>query len=511
MSNEASPLPSSNNPATAVGANNLEISALADQALAQLERSDNREVRLRKTVAGLFLAGGAVAAWGVGSGEASHLKFDKPMPYIETLQRDINNIDNILEGVGIAAFIGGLTGIAALKLGAQKDTRLQVIDQWSSRNMSEDRLNPNRSVAKRTLEATFAGRIPVMTCIGAGLAVFAGAIGGEVGNGPQRPIEKALATFAPGETMVVNYAGAMPMVESYVPRSIADSIIATAAKRGIKANIMDEDLGILSKGQQNLSDLSIGVQMPLNSPLSWGVKDGCYNVPVAVDKSAGMKLGETIRLNGVSAVVRQQLEGISATNRVGVVMEQEAMAACLRGGVEAPVHSVVVDAAPSVVQEIVDTANPTRFNVAVITKNQYLDNSKKFWESNVKPITSVLALFAGVFASAVAGSRMRESLVRDRREWAAKLVNGNSQAMIRATEFTRVIKDGVLASIIGGGIAAFATPVVVNTLESGFQATVGLKEFAVGSAIAIAGSIAGAFKSLINPKKIIRPEESLRS
>ena len=486
-------------------------SELADQALAQLERSDNRERRIRNTVAGLFLAGGAVAAWGVGSGEASHFKFDRPMPYIETLQRDINNIDNVLETVGIAAFILGVAGIATLKLGAQKDTRLQVIDQWSSRNMSEDRLNPNRSASKRALEATFAGRIPVMTCIGAGLAVFAGSIGSEVSDGPQRPIEKALASFTSGETMIVNYAGAMPMVESNVPRQVADNVVRETTKQGIKASVLDENLGVLTKGAQQLSDLAIGVQLPQNSPISWNIEKGCKSIPIGIDVGAGIELGQKVEVNGVSAVVAQKIPGISATNRVGVVMEQSAMATCLRGNENAPVHAVIVDAAPEKVQELVNQANVGHVPLAVITKAQYLNNSQKFWESNVKPITSVLALFAGIFASAVAGSKMRESLVRDRREWAAKLVNGNSQAMIRATEFTRVLKDGVLATIIGGGIATFATPVVVNTLESGFQASVGLKEFAVGSAIAIAGSIAGALKSLVNPKKIIRPEESLRS
>lgn len=475
-----------------------------------LEKSDRREQRVRATVAGLFLATGALAGAAVISGEASEIRFEKPMPYIENAQRAVNHSENVLEGIGIAAFIAGLTGIAIIKAGAQKDVRLQVIDQWSSRDMSEDRLNPNRSVRKRALEATFAGRIPVMASIGAGLAVFSTAISTEVSEGPQRPIEKALATFTPGESMVVNYDGAMPMVESSIPRKLADSILEEANSRGIQGQILDQNLGVLTKGNQNLADLSLGVQMPKDSPLYWG-GERCENIPVAIDKSAGLTIGENMKLNGVSAVVAQEVNGISATNRVGVLMDQRAMAECLRGNADAPVHSLVVDAPPAIVEEILTTVNTANLTAAVISKDKYLDNSQKFWESNVKPITSVLALFAGIFASAVAGSRMRESLIRNRREWAAKLANANSQAIIRATEYSRVVKDGILATVIGGTAATVATPLVVNTLESGFQASVGLKEVAVGAAVAICGSIAGAFKSLINPKTIIRPEESLRS
>lgn len=487
------------------------ISLQAEQALAQLERSDKREHRLRQGVAGLFLASGAVVAWGVGSGEASHLRFNHPMPYYESIQREVNNVDNLLEGVGIAAFIGGFAALSATKFYASLDVRSLALDQWSSRDMSEDRLNPNRRIAKRALEATFAGRIPVMASIGAGLAVFSTAISTEVSQGPERPIEKAMAAFTPGQTLLVNYEGVMPMVDSLVPRKLANNLIAAAAKDNIKAEILDENLGVLTKGKQNLPDLSIGVKMPTGSLLSWSRNDSCNSVPVGVDSSSGMNPGDKIKLNGHDVIVREKIPGISATNRVGVVMDQEAMAACLRGDAEAPVHAVVVDASPATVESMVAKVNTQHDTIAVISKDKYLKNSQNFWESNVKPITSILALFAGVFASAVAGSRMRESLVRNRREWAAKLANGNSQAMIRATEFTRVTKDGVFASMIGGGIAYVATPFVVNSLESGFQASVGLKELAVGAAVAIVGSIGGALKSLINPKKIIRPEESLRS
>lgn len=487
------------------------IPTLAQNALDKLERSDRREHRVRATAAGLFLASGALAIAAVASGEASDIRFSKPMPYIETAQRAVNNSENVLEGVGIAAFIAGLSSVALIKAGARKDVRLQVIDQWSSRDMSEDRLNPNRSLGKRALEATFAGRVPVMASIGAGLAVFSTAISTEVSDGPQRPIEKALATLTPGETMVVNYDGVMPMVESAVSRELADAVVEEARDRGMQASILDLNLGVLTKGEQNLSDLSLGVQVPENSPLYWGGSTNCQSIPIAVDETAGLAIGENVKLNGVNATVMQEVEGISATNRVGILMDQQAMATCLRGNEAAPVHSIVVNGSTEQVQDILNDVNAEGQTAAVISVDKYLDNSQKFWESNVKPITSVLALFAGVFASAVAGSRMRESLIRNRREWAAKLANANSQAMIRATEYTRVTKDGILASIVGGGAAMVSTPFIVNTLESGFQASVGLKELAVGAAVAIGGSIAGATRSLINPKKIIRPEESLRS
>jgi hypothetical protein len=489
----------------------LDPAASAELALQNLDRADIREQHGRIATAALYagsLVGGA-ALW--VSGKSSSLRFEQAMPYLEPAQRAVNDVQGALEVTGAVSLALSAGVILGAKVGASLNPHIHSIDRWSSREMSEDRLQPRRSPFKRALEATFAGRVPVMASIGAGLAVFASSISGEVSNGPERPIEKAMSTLVPGESMVTNYAGAMPMVESSVSRGLADRILSIATAEKIRAGILDENLGQMVKSGQTLSDLSLGVSTPENSPTSFAVGSSCNSIPIMIDRTAGVDVGQMVELNGINARVVGEIDGISATNRVGIVMDQEAMATCLKKDPESSVHSIVLDTSPEKTQQILDAANQDNEVSTVITKQHYLANSKEFWDSNVKPITSVLALFAGLFASAVSGSRMHESLVRHRREWAAKLGRGIGEGTIRATESLRVLKDGVLASVIGGSAAMFATPVVVNSLESGFQASVGLKELMVGSSVAIGGSLLGALKSLIHPKKIIRTEESLRS
>jgi hypothetical protein len=490
-----------------------------EQVTQRLERIDKREHKLRTLAAGLFLAGGAVAAWGIASGEADNLiHFDKAMKFEEPLQRAVNHTDDVLAIVGLGAAVTAAAAISGVKLGAngylglkpKHKVQLRVMDQWSSREMSENKLNPHRTIRQRALEATFAGSIPVLPAIGVGLAAFGTAMGTTVANGPQVPVERALSTLQPGDGMLVGYSGAMPMVESDVSRDLANRVIERARNMGITARIFDQNLGQLTKGNQILSDLFIGIDVASTSPLYFGPNGNCAEIPISIDKTAGVPIGETVQVNGNRARVVAEVSGASATNRVGGFMDETAMAKCLKKSPDSPVHSVVFNASRAETLKLVEAINQNE-TAAVISKQRYLDNSKNFWESNVKPITSVLSLFAGLFAAGVSGGRMRESLVRNRREWASKIVSGNSYATLRATEILRTTKHGLLASVVGGVGAFLATPVIANTLVSGFRAGVGVKELAVGASVGIVGSIAGAAKHLIAPKNIIRPEESLRS
>jgi hypothetical protein len=490
-----------------------------EQVTQRLERTDKREHKLRTVAAGLFLAGGAVAAWGVASGEADKLiHFDKAMKFEESLQRAVNHTDDVLAAVGLGAALAATTAISGVKLGANgylglnasHKVQLRVMDKWSSREMSKNELNPHRTVRQRALEATFAGSIPVLPAIGVGLAVFGTAMGTTVANGPQVPVERALSTLQPGDGMLVGYSGAMPMVESDVSRYLANRVIAQARSLGVTARIFDQNLGQFTKDNQTLSDLFIGIDVASTSPLYFGPNGNCTEIPISIDKTAGVAIGEMVKVNGNLARVVSEVNGASATNRVGGFMDQAAMAKCLKKNPDSPVHSVVFNASQAETQKLVDAVNDNE-TAAVISKRHYLDNSKSFWESNVKPITSVLSLFAGLFAAGVSGGRMRESLMRNRREWASKIVSGNSYATLRTTEVLRTTKNGALAGLVGGAGAFVATPVIANTLVSGFRAGVGVKELAVGASVGIVGSLAGAAKHLIAPQKIIRPEESLRS
>lgn len=485
----------------------FEVEAAA--ALQALKQSDKREYRGRIAAAGVMLGVSAVVGWALSNDTVSDLRSGTAMPFRETAQKVVNNSDHILADVGKVSFIAAATGVGLLKLGAARSPRLQVVDQWSSREMSETRLS-KRSAPKRVLEAGFAGRVPAMVALSAGLAGLSAGIGAAVSEGPQAPIERAMNTLTVGDTMIVEHQDVMPMVESDISRQLATRIITKANEQGVTAQIFDQKLGVARHGDKSYADLVIGSRVPASSPIAWSPEMGCESIPVAIDGKYNIGLNERILLDGTSAKVVELPNDISSSNRLGVLVDSEALANCIKGNGEAPVHSLVVNGSPEKVAEIAASVAKPGEKYAVITKNRYLDSSKDFWTKNVKPLISII--FVGSILNAVvsSGSRLRQSLIKGRREWSAKLANANSQAILRATEVARTAKDGLLATVLGGA-GAMASPYFVNSLVSGLKVTVGLRELAVTAAVGITASLAGAVRSLINPKKLIRPEESLRS
>lgn len=480
----------------------------------QLEQAEAGHNRLRRFVAGCFLGGAAVAAMAVGSGEASQLVFTQTMPYNEAAQHLVNNLDTALAGVGEVSLPLALGTIGFTKWGAKNNPQLDAADRWSSQDMGAS-ASSLKGRFHRGLRTTFAGRVPVMAAVGVAAAIFSTSLGEEVGNGPQRAADKALSALAPGDAMVVGYEGVMPMVQSNISYDLADNVLRVAKKEHVPGQVLDDDLGQLTTPSgQNLSDLSFGIdeaKIPAGSSLRWNPAEGCNDIPVAVDSIAGVSEGSQVQVNGVNAEVVQELNGVSATNRIGVEMDQQAMATCLHKSPDgkAPVYSVVLDTSVNNARDILHQANADGETSTVISKQTFLDNSRQFWEANVKPLTSVLEIFAGVLAFVAMGSSLRERMIRSRREWAAKSAAGVSDAMIRGTELLRAAKDGVLASAVGIA-GATATPFVVNSLESGFRAGIDLKSAMVGCAVGIVGSLAGALRSVVRPQKIINTPENTR-
>src|SRR5690606_1523917 len=118
--------------------------------------------------------------------------------------------------------------------------------------------------------------------------------------------------------------------------------------------------------------------------------------------------------------------------------DREAMADCLRQDPEAPPHAVVLDTDEETAAKIVDDANAEFDDLAaVISKDDYKQNSADFWESNVKPITNVLSLTAGGFALLAMSGAMASRILRNRRPLAVKLASGASAGVIRTAEMLR--------------------------------------------------------------------------
>ncbi|MBC7546237.1 hypothetical protein H7171_00655 [Candidatus Saccharibacteria bacterium] len=463
---------------------------------------------------GALLVAASVGITGtVVSGVGDNLRFDNAMPFIQSLQDFISGVDGSLAIVGgivlpVALCIEGVVKLGAgTRLGGRYKGKLATIEDWSSSELNNEKKSSQHAsvrLGQTVLKRVVAGRIPVVASAGVFLAAFSTSIGTEVSEGPQRPIEAALTSLTPGDTLITGFDGAMPMVESRITQDLGSRITETATAMGVKTHILDLDLGTIDKDGQTLTNLALATNLPPTSNLSFNYARDCGKkpIPVGVDSTAGMKVGDELKISGFDAQVAQIVEKFSASNRVGVV-EDEAAMKCMKKSELGPVHAVVVDAPLEVGQAILAQANTRGEVAAVITKDRYLQNSKNFWVSNSKPITSVLSLFAGLVSVVAMRSSMRENMVRSRRNWAQKSARKMSDGMIRGTEAMRALKNGIAATFFGSLIAVPTTAVVLNTLESGFQAGVGLKELGVGAAVGIGGSIIGAIKSIIKPQNII--------
>ncbi len=468
-------------------------------------RKSNRE----RLAIGLSMAIGSAAIAGVIlTGDASHFEITKSMPFIPLAQQSINSLDGYLAKFGEISFPTVLGGIGLTKIFANKNSKLDFIDKISSKEMISDSAR-KESRTKKILQKCFAGKIAILAAIGVALASFSVSVGNEVSNGPERPIV-ALMKEIPGNTLITESSQAQPMLDGQLSSSLINRIEMDAKEKGINAIPFTKNLGeiTLSDGK-TYNTLEFGFEPNRTSKIYWRVSEGCNNIPVYVDRSARIPVNGNINIDGVNANVVGEINGYSAIGREGVEMSDQAMKDCIEKDINAPDYAIVLDSSAKEAQQILDESNINHEAATVITKNQYLNNSLKFWEGNVKPITNTMALFSALFAFVAMGASMAGRLVRNKRELAAMSASGIKNNVIRASEILRAAKDSVIATISGCSISLL-TPFIVNSIEAGFRAGIGLEELAVGAAVGTIGCIGGVIKPLIRIKKNIDVSENTR-
>lgn len=484
--------------------NQLQIDQ-ASEIARDIERNEHNSGRLRAGIGLGFVACGFAVSGAFIAGSLDDERFAHEMPFNETAQEIVNSVDDVLGVAGKIALPASLLGIGAVKLGARSNNRLRSIDKRSSQELADDgHSRPN--IARRTLRSVGAGSMPVVVGASAAVGALTAGIGTEISEGPNRPIA-SFDQFAPGDAMVTQYEGAMPMLESKISSDLTDAIESEAASRGVDTTSLTIGLNSLQHGDDVRTALSIGVEsyrLPTDLRL-----DSCDTVPVFVDDAANIETGASISINGVDAYVAGQAEGISATNRIGLVMSQESLEKCINKNEDIQSHAIILDTDTVSAQEILEWANTEEETATIISKERYTENSEKFWESNVKPITNTLAL-VGLMTSFIAmGGNAVSRMLRNRRELAAKLAAGESVNQFRVTELVRAAKDGVLGSTVGVTAAAALT-VPVNALESGMRAGLGLHEAMVGYAVGILGTLGGTLMHIARPNKVVDPSEHTR-
>lgn len=477
----------------------------AEQITQDIERNINSSGRLRAAIGLGFIAAGVTVTGALLSDEFDDTRFSQEMPFNKTAQEYVNNVDDMLGGVGRVVLPASLLGIGIVKLGARRSSRLQSIDKRSSQELSDDG-HPTPNIVRRGLRQVAAGSLPVVVGASAAVGGLTAGIGTEITEGPSRPII-ALDQFAPGEAMIAQYENAMPMLESSISQDLTSSVEGLASERSIDTTPVSLGLNSFVYNNQNLTGLTLGIEADkLPEDMAFTT---CEQIPVIIDSAANIPTGSSMEINGIATYIVDQVDNISATNRIGAVMDQEALETCVKKNSETLSHAVILDTDPETAEQILSEANEFDETATVISKEQYIQNSNDFWESNVKPITNTLAL-VGLMTSFIAMSGSAVSrMLRNRRELAAKRAAGESVSHFRATELVRSAKDGVLGSTVGVAAAAGLT-VPVNAIESGMRVGLGLHEAMVAYAVGIVGTIGGTAIHMIRPNKVVDPSEHTR-
>lgn len=478
-----------------------EIAAAAARESA-IEHNDSRNRLIR----GLGMAAIGLAAAGAIAAGVQHEgdRLSHEMPFVHQAQTVIEEADKGFEAIGIAGAVLTASAIGAVKIGARRSTKLAAIDTWSGKELV-DKGHSSQGIIGRAVRNT-----PWVAAAGVALGTLTAGVSSEVGNGPERPIDAMFTNLAPG-VPIVQYKEAMPMVQSNVNNELTARVQKIATQEGVKAHILDLNLGAMNYGNQTYTDLSAGIEMPKTSPAAWSPEDGCKQIPVMIDKAAHIPVGATVELNGVEAKNVGTVSGNSAMNRIGVVMDNKALETCLEQDANAPHHAITLETTPAKAQAILAEANQGLDAPATVDSvAEYKKQSSNFWNANVKPITSLQEMAASAMVLVALGGAMGERLLRNRAQWADKLANGVSASQLRATELLRSAKQGMKASMVG--VAAGVVPTIgAGMLESGFQPGVGAREALIGAGVGFAGTVLGGASRLIRLNKTIDVEEHTRA
>lgn len=426
-------------------------------------------------------------------------------------QEAINNVDNLLEDIGSVALPAALALVGGSMVGAKLNHKFAVRQRWASVEMAEN----SRSKWRKPLQYLAAGSVPVMASTAAFLGTFSTAIGDTITHSPDKPIE-TLSNYAPGNYFVLQSKDTMPMVQSNLSPQLVQNVINSANQQNVEATPFNFNLGSFDYNGQNYTDLALGLPVDSSSIISDPVtnQNQCSIIPVEVSKSFGAAIGSTLEIDNFEARIVDKVSGIGAINRVGIVLDNQALTNCLNQG-DNNLYGVALNTsnyagAQQILQEAKNMSSQNEtYSGTIVSKKQFIVNSQNFWRNNVKPITNVLSMVALGFAGFAMSMEAKGRLQRNKRQWAQKLVDNMSNNTIRSTELLRATKQGIAASVIGAGAGALATP-AVGVFVSSFRPVTGPKEWLVGSAVGLIGPIGGTLLQVMKINKTIDKVEDTR-
>jgi hypothetical protein len=484
---------------------------------ASLAARDSHEFNGRLARGVILAIGAAGVTAAILAGSHTDGKVSRDLPFSEKAQEMVEGVDTALEYAGAVLLPASLAAAATVKVGAKYNSRMRSMDKLSSKELKDDGKTANGMLKRGTrniLTKYLAGGIPVVATgaviVGANMA----AVGEEISDGPSRPIE-AMFDAMPGDgpySIIVQDKTANPMLQSDISRPLVSNVLRAAAVHGVQASPVDLYLPSITHDGQDLTSLVIAFPQKPDSDLAYaGDTIDCDDVPVTIDKSANIPVGDHLEINGTSAVVVGETTNTSAINRVGIQMDREAVAACMKKMPHvAPDSMVILGSDASTAQQILQEANVESGETAsVMTEQQYIESSQNFWEANSKPITNVLALMSTALAFISMDNITHARMLRNRTEWATKLAMQVAPTQMRMTELLRAAKDGSIASIVGVGAATVIAP-AINFLESGLRVGMDFRSAMVGCAVGILGSVGGTLHRVLRPRRTINVSEDTR-
>lgn len=433
--------------------------------------------------------------------DSAHLRY--ALPLAEKAQDITTHIDDGLVPIGMYGLPLAVTLVAAVKALAPHSNRASFADSFSARE-------PNAEVGRDRSRWFGLRRKVGMALAGAALATFTASLATEVSSGPDRPLD-AFEQLVPGDAMITQYAGTMPMVESNLNSDLQAEIEQEAAARGIVTHDFGLNLGSYTYKGKTYTALMAGVQTPESSPLHWNGAS-CTDIPVMLDSASGVEKGEVVTYNGIPVRVVQTTENTSSMQRVSGVMDLKALKTCVEQNADAPSYGVSLETNAAAANDILASARAelgTDAPAAVITPAEQKQNSEAFWDKNVKPLTGILSLAAMGISVMATANVMGSRLLRNRRELGARLAAGVSHRTLWLAELVRATKDGIVAGV-GGAIVGLPLSLVPNAIQQGFDAGAGIREMSVGVAVGLVGAIGGAVIKLTRLKSVANPTETTR-
>lgn len=453
--------------------------------------------------------------------EGSEASMAMPVgPHVGAAQEAISHVDVPLALLG-AAGVAGVTSSYALSFmqrkghGARSD-EAKMVDRLSSRALV-DTSAPNRFRKIRDKLPSLLGALGVMA------ATTFNMVGTEISEGPQRPVATIAGIASetvfhgqPFDTLIVPERGANTMSSTSLSADASRQIMQAAIRDGVNAVPIGKDLGsIRTPDGKDWSSLTFGLPVQRGTNLEWDRRTkNCNNkegIPVVLDTTATFIPDTGATLNGVPIRVVGRQKGLSAINRVGGYMDMQALAACVTGD---GLHAVALQGGDSVANKLIKDSRITVLDEprAVISVDQYLENSQDFWIKNSKPLTNIIALISMGLISVAAASTLRQRIDQSKPELASLLANGVPAVSLRKLEAMRTVKK-MVPTVVAGVISAAPTATAINSIIYGMQTSMTPKDALVGIGTAFSGAALGFWQVFGTKKRIIKsinPAETTR-